>query len=112
MQDYVNIMEFLIKHWGIASMQGLSVEAQQAQEDLMKLLGRFKKLTDTTAKPASSRKRSLCLPPSRGSSTRKLMLSLETCYNHVFGTSEGNLLDRGVKAGKRTLLQRRAVACC
>lgn len=49
LQDYVNIMEFLIKHWDIASMEGLSVEAQQAQEDLMKLLGRFKKLTDRQA---------------------------------------------------------------
>ena len=46
LQDYVNIMDFLIRHWNIASMEGLSVEAQQAQEDLMKLLGRFKKLTD------------------------------------------------------------------
>ena len=42
-------MEYLIKHWDIAAMDGLSVEAQQAQEDLMKLLGRFKKLTDRQA---------------------------------------------------------------
>jgi acyl-[acyl-carrier-protein] desaturase len=47
--DYVNIMEFLIKHWEISSMQGLSVEAQKAQEDLMNLLPRFKKLTERQA---------------------------------------------------------------
>lgn len=48
-QDYVNIMEYLIKHWNIAGMEGLTVEAQKAQEDLIKLLGRFKKLTDRQA---------------------------------------------------------------
>jgi len=48
-QDYVNIMEFLMKHWEISSMQGLSVPAQKAQEDLMNLLPRFKKLTERQA---------------------------------------------------------------
>ena len=36
-QDYMNIMQFLMKHWNISSRQGLSVEAQQAQEDVCKL---------------------------------------------------------------------------
>jgi hypothetical protein len=49
LQDYVDIMDFLIKHWKISSMQGLSVEAQKAQEDLMNLLPRFKKLTERQA---------------------------------------------------------------
>ena len=33
----MNIMQFLMKHWKISSMQGLSTEAQQAQEDVCKL---------------------------------------------------------------------------
>ena len=39
-------MEFLIKHWNVAGMKGLAPDGQKAQEDLMNLLGRFKKLTD------------------------------------------------------------------
>lgn len=49
LQDYVNIMEFLIKHWKIESMQGLSVEAQKAQEDVLGLLTRYKRLTERQA---------------------------------------------------------------
>ena len=48
-QDYVNIMEFLVRHWNISSMQGLSTEAQKAQEDVMSLLTRFKRLTERQA---------------------------------------------------------------
>lgn len=55
-QDYVNIMEFLIKHWNIAGRQGLSAEAQHAQEDVMNLLTRFKKLTDRQASLAKKKK--------------------------------------------------------
>jgi acyl-[acyl-carrier-protein] desaturase len=54
-QDYVNIMEYLIKHWNIASMQGLSVPAQQAQEEVCNLLNRFKRLTDRQAKLAAKK---------------------------------------------------------
>lgn len=46
LQDYVNIMEYLMKHWDVAGMKGLNAEAQKAQEDLMNLLTRFKKLTE------------------------------------------------------------------
>ena len=49
-------MEFLIKHWNIASMQGISTEAQQAQEDVMNLLGRFKRLTERQASLAKKKK--------------------------------------------------------
>jgi acyl-[acyl-carrier-protein] desaturase len=46
MQDYVDIMEFLMKHWKIAELQGLSPQAQKAQEDVQSLLTKFKRLTD------------------------------------------------------------------
>ena len=36
----MNIMQFLMKHWDIAGRTGLSVEAQQAQEDVCKLQAR------------------------------------------------------------------------
>lgn len=45
-QDYVDIMEFLMKHWKIAELTGLSVEAQKAQDDVQSLLVKFKRLTD------------------------------------------------------------------
>lgn len=45
-QDYVDIMEFLMKHWKIAELQGLSPQAQKAQEDVQSLLTKFKRLTD------------------------------------------------------------------
>ena len=37
----MNIMQFLMKHWNIASRQGLNAEAQQAQEDVCKLESRW-----------------------------------------------------------------------
>ena len=37
----MNIMQFLMKHWDIAGRTGLSVEAQQAQEDVCKLQARY-----------------------------------------------------------------------
>jgi len=43
--DYVAIMEFLMKHWNIEGMTGLSSDAQKAQEDVCLLLGKLKKLT-------------------------------------------------------------------
>lgn len=46
MQDYVDIMEFLMKHWKIAQLQGLTPEAQKAQEDVCSLLTKFKRLTE------------------------------------------------------------------
>ena len=49
MQDYMNIMSFLMKHWDIPSRQGLSVEAQQAQEDVCKLQGRCAPLSQLPA---------------------------------------------------------------
>ena len=46
MQDYVNIMEFLMKHWNIAGLEGLNSQAQKAQEDVQALLTKFRRLTD------------------------------------------------------------------
>ncbi|CAK0780065.1 hypothetical protein CVIRNUC_004927 [Coccomyxa viridis] len=45
-QDYVNIMEFLMKHWNIGGMLGLNSEAQKAQDDVQALLTKFRRLTD------------------------------------------------------------------
>lgn len=46
LQDYVAIMEFLMKHWKIESLGGLNSPAQKAQEDVQALLTKFKRLTD------------------------------------------------------------------
>ena len=46
MQDYVNIMEFLMKHWNIGGLGGLNSEAQKAQDDVQALLTKFRRLTD------------------------------------------------------------------
>ena len=46
LQDYVAIMEFLMKHWKIDSLEGLNSQAQKAQEDVQALLTKFKRLTD------------------------------------------------------------------
>ena len=45
-QDYVDIMEFLMRHWRIAELTGLTPEAAKAQEDLASLLVKFRKITD------------------------------------------------------------------
>ena len=45
-QDYVDIMEFLMRHWRIAELTGLTPEAQKAQEDLASLLVKFRKITN------------------------------------------------------------------
>jgi len=42
--DYVAIMEFLIKHWKIETMTGLTPEAQAAQEAVCLLLTKMRKL--------------------------------------------------------------------
>lgn len=55
-QDYVNIMKFLIKHWEIETRQGLSSEAQAAQESVCKLAERFQKLTDRQYRMAAKRR--------------------------------------------------------
>ena len=46
LQDYVAIMEFLMKHWKIGSLEGLNSQAQKAQDDVQALLTKFKRLTD------------------------------------------------------------------
>ena len=56
LQDYVNIMEFLMKHWNIGGMVGLNSEAQKAQDDVQALLTKFRRLTDRqVAKAVSAR---------------------------------------------------------
>lgn len=52
----MNIFSFLMKHWKIETMTGLNSEAQQSQESVCKLLGRFQKLTDRQARMAGKRK--------------------------------------------------------
>ncbi|KAK9831419.1 hypothetical protein WJX81_003210 [Elliptochloris bilobata] len=44
--DYVDIMEFLMKHWRISELTGLTSEAAKAQDDLSSLLIKFRKLTN------------------------------------------------------------------
>ena len=46
LQDYVAIMEFLMKHWKTDSLEGLNSQAQKAQDDVQALLTKFKRLTD------------------------------------------------------------------
>jgi hypothetical protein len=45
-QDYVAIMEFLMKHWKIGSVTGLKADGLKAQEDLQNLLKKFQRLTE------------------------------------------------------------------
>lgn len=54
LQDYVNIMEFLMKHWNIGGMLGLNSEAQKAQDDVQALLTKFRRLTDRQVAKAVS----------------------------------------------------------
>lgn len=44
--DYANIMEHLIKRWAIADRAGLTGDAAEAQEYLMKLPNRIRRLTE------------------------------------------------------------------
>lgn len=39
-------MEFLMRHWNISGLTGLTPEAQKAQEDVQSLLTKFKRLTE------------------------------------------------------------------
>jgi acyl-[acyl-carrier-protein] desaturase len=45
-QDYSDIMEHLIKRWNITQLEGLNGEAASAQEKLIKLPGRIRKIAD------------------------------------------------------------------
>lgn len=47
-QDYASILEHLIQRWELEGMQGLSSEAQQAQEYVCKLPPRIRRLADRT----------------------------------------------------------------
>ena len=40
-RDYAEVIEHLMNYWGIASMQGLSDEAEECQDYLCQLSGRF-----------------------------------------------------------------------
>ena len=55
--DYINIMEHLIKSWNINSLQGLSVDALQAQEYVCGLPERFRKLANRKANRREKNKR-------------------------------------------------------
>jgi acyl-[acyl-carrier-protein] desaturase len=45
-EDYVDIMQRLIDHWGIGSMSGLSEEAEKARDYLMKLPARMLRVAE------------------------------------------------------------------
>lgn len=47
--DYCDIMEHLIERWNVEQIQGLNGDAAQAQEYLMKLPSRFRKLSERAA---------------------------------------------------------------
>lgn len=42
----MDIMEFLMRHWHIRELTGLTAEAQKAQDDVCGLLTKFRKLTE------------------------------------------------------------------
>lgn len=48
-EDYTQILEYLIKTWGLESMKGLNEEAQAAQDYICKLPGRYRKLAARVA---------------------------------------------------------------
>lgn len=48
LQDYASILEHLIQRWELEGMEGLSSEAQQAQEYVCKLPPRIRRLADRT----------------------------------------------------------------
>ena len=53
--DYASIMEHLIKRWNIADLEGLSGEAAEAQEYLMKQPARIRRLADFAAAKAKKK---------------------------------------------------------
>lgn len=53
--DYASIMDHLIKRWEIADVEGLSGEAAEAQEYLMKQPARIRRLADFAAAKAKKK---------------------------------------------------------
>jgi len=56
--DYLEILEFLVDHWKIADLSGLSAEAEKAQAFICKLPGRYRKLLTRNRIPTAEE-----LPP-------------------------------------------------
>lgn len=50
-QDYIDILKQLLEDWKIEHIDGLNVQAQKAQEYLMKLPGRLQRVTDRISTP-------------------------------------------------------------
>ncbi len=50
-QDYIDILKELLEDWKIEHIDGLNVQAQKAQEYLMKLPGRLQRVTDRISTP-------------------------------------------------------------
>ena len=50
-QDYIDILQELLDDWKIEHIVGLNVQAQKAQEYLMKLPGRLQRVTDRISTP-------------------------------------------------------------
>ncbi|MBF6609580.1 MAG: acyl-ACP desaturase [Chryseobacterium sp.] len=50
-QDYIDILNDLLEDWKIEHIDGLNVQAQKAQEYLMKLPGRLQRVTDRISTP-------------------------------------------------------------
>lgn len=52
-QDYLEIMESLVKAWNISDLNGLGPEAEKAQEFICKLPGRYRKLLSRVRIPTA-----------------------------------------------------------
>ncbi len=50
-QDYIDILKELLEDWKIEHIDGLNVQAQKAQEYIMKLPGRLQRVTDRISTP-------------------------------------------------------------
>ncbi len=51
----MDIMEFLMRHWNISGLAGLTPEGQKAQEDVQSLLAKFKRLSERQERIAKSK---------------------------------------------------------
>ncbi|GJM85065.1 hypothetical protein PR202_ga01483 [Eleusine coracana subsp. coracana] len=55
-RDYADILEFLVRRWGVADLTGLSGEGRRAQEFVCSLGPRFRKLDERAAYQANKNK--------------------------------------------------------
>ena len=55
-KDYTEILEHLLKVWGVAGLTGLSAEAKEAQEYLCGLPARYRRLAERRTVPSAPKK--------------------------------------------------------